>query len=483
MKRYDKDLTVKQKALRINLDSKIYGSFAEIGAGQDVAAHFFKAGGASGTIAKTISAYDMTFSDTIYGPEETKRYVTESRLIKMLNREYRLVVERLAEQRADDSLFFAFADTVVALNFNKTNQGHGWLGLRFQLKPHGEYNEIVLHLRLHDNDSLLQQHAIGVVGVNLIYGCFYYYEQPEILLKSLMDDLSRDRVEIDMIRFEGPDFEHVDNRLMSLKLVLNGFTEAALFGPDGQNMLAADMFYKKNIAVIRGRFRPVTHVFEDMLTKGTKHFLADPEVDTERTLVISELTLSNLMAGDTGVNEKDFLDRVDLLCALGQTVLISNFHEYYKLVAFLSLRTPNKLGIILGTPNMDFIFEEEHYSNLPGGILEGFATLFSRRVKLYVYPTIKNGVLYTCQNLDIKPHLKPLFEYLNITNKLEDIEDANLELLKIISDNVLADIREDKPGWEANVPPQVAEMIKKFCLFGYPCAVDNPQAKIMHVLP
>ena len=478
---YEKNIGTKQKALRINLDKRIYGSFAEIGAGQDVAAIFFKSGGASGTIAKTISAYDMTFSDAIYGPEESGRYVCEPRLLKMLNREYNLVNVRLGETRGDNSTFFAFADTVVALNYAKTNEGHGWLGLRFQLQPHGPYNDVIIHVRMHDNDSILQQQALGIIGVNLIYGCYFYAQSPEDLLYSLMDDLNRDRIEIDMIRFEGSNFEGIDNRLMSLKLVMFGFTDAALFGPDGNNMQASEVFYKKNIALIRGRFRPVTNVFEDMLAKGVKHFLADPEVNPDKTVILCELTLQNLKMGSESkeIDEKDFLDRIDILCSLGQTVLISNFYEYYKLVAYLSILTREKIGLILGTPNLDFIFEEANYAALKGGILESFATLFSRKVKLYVYPTFgKDGkTIRTCANFELPPHEKDLFNYLLANNKIEDIQDADTSLLSIISDNILAQIKAGEQGWEQTVPAAVAKMIKDNCLFGYPCEIGHPRYK------
>jgi hypothetical protein len=217
------DIGTKQKALAINLDPKIYGSFAEIGAGQDVAANFFKAGASSGTIAKTMSAYDMTFSDAIYGVQQVKRYVSEQRLISMLDHEYSLLIERLAAQRGNSTTFFAFSDTISALNYHKTNQGHGWMGVRFQLEPNGKFNDVVLHVKLLDNDNNLQQQAAGILGVNLMYACFYFYENPLVFLLSLMDDLSKDRIQIDMIRFEGPNFAKVDNRLMSLHLVKYGF--------------------------------------------------------------------------------------------------------------------------------------------------------------------------------------------------------------------------------------------------------------------
>jgi hypothetical protein len=335
----------------------------------------FKAGGASGTIAKTISAYDMAFSDAIYGEEASGRYVCEPRLVKMLNREYKLLNVRLTES-ASEKMFFAFADTVAALNYQKTNDPHGWIGLRFQLRPDSEPNDVIIHVRMKDNDNILQQQALGVIGVNLVYGCFFYHEQPEILLQSLMDDLHTDRIEIDMIRFAGPDFADVDNRLMSLYLVKKGFTNAALFEPDGNVMNPSEAFYKKHILAVRGRFRPVTNVFVDMLKKGQMQFENEPDVDDDKVVVLSELTLRSLQSGDEEINEKDFLDRVDILCSLGQTVLISNFHEYYKLISYLNRFTQKRMALIMGMPNLAYIFEEKHYQNLTGGILAAFATLF-----------------------------------------------------------------------------------------------------------
>src|SRR5580704_3849631 len=352
---HHKVIGTKQKALAINLDPKIYGTFAEIGAGQEVAANFFKAGASSGTIAKTMSAYDMTFSDAIYGVQQVKRYVSENRLMSMLDHEYGLLIERLATQRGDTTTFFAFSDTMSALNYQKTNDGHGWMGVRFQLEPNGAYNDVVLHVKLLDNDNNMQQQAVGVLGVNLMYACFNYNESPPIFLRSLMDDLSKDRIQIDMIRFEGPNFDKVDNRLMSLHLVKYGFTDAALFGPDGKNLQPSEVLHKKHVVVIRGRFRPIINVHLDMLNTGLEQFKQEPDVDPNNVMVITELTLQSLKERDADENaeidEKDFLDRVDILCSLGQTVLISNFHEYYKLVAYLSKITSLKMGVVLGYPN------------------------------------------------------------------------------------------------------------------------------------
>lgn len=469
------NIGTKQKALVINLDPQIYGTFAEIGAGQDVAANFFKAGASSGTIAKTMSAYDMLYSDAIYGAEKKRRYVSESRLITMLDHEYGLLIERLAEQRGTTSTFFAFADTVAALNYHKTNVGHGWMGVRFQLQPGGAFNDVVLHVKLLDNDNNLQQQAVGILGVNLIYACFKYHQNATLFLLSLIDDLSKDRLQIDMIRFEGPDFAKVDNRLMSLHLVKLGFTDVAVFGPDGKNLQPSEVLYKKHIVVVRGRFRPVINVHLDMLKTGLKQFLEEPDVDRNNVVVLTELTLQSLKERnadlDADIDEKDFLDRVDILCSLGQTVMISNFQEYYKLVAYLSGITKLKLGVVLGYPNLEYIFSEDHYANLPGGILESFAALFSRKVKLFIYPTLRDGILQNCQCFQLPPHLIDLYRYLVANDKIEDILNFNKSNLNIQTDKVLELIKAGADGWEEYVPAEVAAMIKDRCLFGYPCEV------------
>lgn len=465
------NIGTKQKALAINLDPQIYGSFAEIGAGQDVAANFFKAGASSGTIAKTMSAYDMLFSDAIYGTDEKRRYVSERRLITMLDREYSLLIERLAAQRGARSTFFAFADTISALNYHKTNVGRGWMGVRFQLVPGGHYNDVVLHVKPLDGDNNLQQQAVGILGVNLIYACFYYHNNPLQFLLSLLDDLSKDRLQIDMIRFEGPDFTKVDNRLMSLLLVEKGFSDAAVFGPDGKNLQPSEVLYKKHIVVIRGRFRPLINVHLDMLTTGVKQFLEEPDVDKTKVVVLTELTLQALKERNADltaeIDKKDFLDRVDILCSLGHTVMISNFHEYYKLVSYLSTMTQLKLGVILGYPNLEYIFSEEHYKMLPGGILESFAALFSRKVKLFIYPTLRDGIIQNCQRLNLPPHLIDLFRYLIANDKIEDILDYKRINLDIETDTVLQLIKQGADGWEEYVPEEVAASIKERGLFGY----------------
>ena len=462
-----KSIGTKQKALKINLDRSIYGSFAEIGAGQDVAANFFKAGGASGTIAKTISAYDMAFSDAIYGEEESGKYVCEPRLMKMLNREYKLLNVRLTESAAEKR-FFAFADTVSALNYQKTNESHGWIGLRFQLRPGGKFNDVVIHVNMLDNDNILQQQALGVIGVNLIYGCYFHHEDPERLLLSLLDDLSTDRIEIDMIRFEGPDFKEVDNRLMSLYLVKHGYTKAAVFGPDGNVMQPYDALAKKHIVAIRGRFRPVTNIFLDMLQKGIRQFENEEDVDDDKVCILSELTLRNLEDGTHRINEKDFLDRVDILCSLGQTVLISNFHEYFKLVAYLSQFTKLRMALIMGMPNLEYIFDEKHYTEVPGGIISAFASLFGLKIKLYLYPTLdEKGQVINLKTFKPETHLRGLMQYLMDNEKLADIKIYDEKLMSIRTDQVLGQIQQGPGEWEHVVPESVVKQIKENALFGY----------------
>lgn len=461
-------LTTQEKALRINLSRAIYGSFAEIGAGQEVAANFFKVGGASGTVAKTMSAYDMKFSDAIYGVGD--RYVCEDRLMRMLNHEYVLLPERLPH-RIETTRFFAFADTVEVLNYERTNQGHGWIGLRFQLNPKSEPNDCVIHVKLHDNDPLQQQFALGIVGVNMLYSCMFL-KDPEEMLMSLLDGLTIRRIEIDLFRISGPDFKHVDNRVMALKLVKNGLTKAAMFGPDGNVMQPSDELYKKNVLVLRGRFRPPTHVNVDMLLASRRHFKNEPDVERSKVILLSELTLNDL-GPEGNIDEKDFLHRADILCSLGQNVLISNYFEYYRLVDYLSKITKGKkIGITMGIYALQKVFDEKTYENTRGGILECFASLFGSNVKIYVYPAWRKDSreLFTLKDFEeeLPDNLKNLFRYLMDNNKLEDVSDADVDKLHIISDNVLAMIKKGESGWEKFVPHKVEEAIKELGLFDYP---------------
>ncbi len=458
-------LTTKEKALKVNMRPDIYGSFAEIGAGQEVAANFFKAGGASGTVAKTMSAYDMSFSDAIYG--ECDRYVTESRLHQMLDKEYELLPERLGN-RADRSLFFAFANTVEALNYSRSNRPHGWVGMKFQLSPSSEPNECVIHVKMRDRSNLMQQNCLGVIGVNLIFACFFIRSEDE-LVQSLMDDLSPERIEIDMIRLKGPDFDHVDNRVLALKLVSKGFTKAAMFGPDGHVLQPSETLYKKNVLVLRGRFRPVTLVNVDMLLKSLKSFKSEEDVDQNNILALTELTLNDLKKGGE-VDEEDFLVRADMICSLGRHVMVSNYHEYYRLVEYLTgITRGKKIGIILGIYNLEQVFTESYYEGLQGGILEAFGTLFGNNVKVYVYPSLKRGGegIYTLEDIQVAPHLRHLLEFLKDNKKIKKIENANTNHLHIISDDILEMIEMGIDGWEKYVPKKIELAIKEKGLFGF----------------
>lgn len=459
--------SIKDKALRINLNESIYGTFAEIGAGQETVRHFFRAGASSGTIAKAMSAYDKDFSDAIYGIEDDGRYVTESRLKKMLAHETRLIEERLKRDKHPHKLFFSYANTVATIDFAKKFKGHGWVGINFQVEPDEEYNEIILHIRFKENDAKLQQETLGILGVNLIYGAFYKHNDPKRLLRYLYDHLDKDQLEIDTINFSGPRFADVDNRLMSLQLVKNGMTDAVMFGPNGNNILPAAVLYKKNILALRGSFRPVTKVNMNMYKKSYNMFIEENKVDKENTFVIFEITLSNLKS-EGEIDERDFLDRAELLCALGQTVMISNFQEYFKVVEYFSDYTKARMGLAMGVNNLIDIFDEKYYRHLSGGILEAFGKLFFRDMKVYLYPMKDdNGEIINSDNLKVHPRMKELYKFFKFNGKVVDITDFEEKNLEIFSRKVLKMITDGENGWEKMLPEGTATIIKKQHLFGY----------------
>ncbi len=469
-------LSAKQKALQINLDQKIYGTFAEIGAGQEVVRYFFRAGGASGTVAKAMSAYDKDFSDAIYGKEKKGRYVCEPRLKKMLDHEYSLIEERLDRKDHPDKVFFSYANTVTTINYQKTVQGHGWMGIRFQQQAGAPSSEIVLHIHMHETDAAHQGETIGMMGVNLIYGAFKHCEEPVTLLKSLYDNIDKDKIEIDMVQFSGPVFKEVDNRLMSLQLVKLGMTDAVIFGHDGSNLHPSEVLYKKNILAIRGSFRPVTKVNIDMITNGFKAFTQQNKVRKDRVQVLFEITLNNL-SSEGDIDEQDFLDRADILCSLGQTVLISNYQEYYKLVRYLSRYTRERMGLIMGVNNLMEIFKDKYYRDLEGGILEAFGILNMRDIKIFLYPSKDPDTQEVIHsgNLQIHPRLKPLYDALTFNQRIIDLEGFNLEILHIWSREVLRYIRKGLPGWEDMVPTYVDNIIKEKKLFGYTPPKTKPE--------
>lgn len=461
-------LSVSRKALTINLDESIYGSFAEIGGGQEVARNFFQVGGASGTIAKTISAYDKRFSDAFYCESQTtKRYVSRERLELMLDTEYHEIEKLLAGVRAPKTRFFAFADTVSTLNYKKTNISHGWVGLDFQLEPEQPPNRVIIHVRLHENDNVLQQNTLGILGVNLLYACFYHWQWPNTFLQSLLDDLSNDRLEITMIHMSGPQLGYVDNRLLAVQLVKNDMTNAIMFDRFGNVQEPADMLYKKNVLAFRGSFRPITYVGIDMLKTSFSIFKHDEDYDKDNTLPLCEITLNNLLE-EGKFDERDFLDRVDLLNGIGQNVMVSNFKEFYKLVSYLSQFRIIKLRIVIGILTFRKVLDEKYYQHLKGGIMEAFGKLFPGNVKMYIYPSLDNtGELASIQNLKVPDQNKYLLKHLTENRKILDITNVNTKRLNIFSSDVLERIQHGDPTWEEMVPRFIADFIKKKQLFGY----------------
>ncbi|MDH1603408.1 MULTISPECIES: TonB-dependent receptor [Empedobacter] len=467
-------LTPKQKALEINLNPKIYGSFAEIGAGQETVRFFYRAGAASGTVAKAMSAYDKEMSDSIYGVEENRRYVTQARLKKMLDHEMELMKERLVHDHYKEKAFFTYANTVTTIDYSKKNEGQGWIGLRFKLNAEDEKaNEIIFHVKFKENTAQLQQETLGVLGVNLIYGAYYYYDNPRKLIKSLYDTLDKDQLEIDMINFRGPQFKYVDNRLMSLQLVKNGMTDVAVFNPQGKNILPADLLYKKNIFAVRGSFRPFMNVNMDMFKGGLEIFKQEDDVRTDNTEILFEITLSNLIASgfEGELNERDFLDRADIIGSLGYNVIISNFSEYYKLVDYFSKFTRNqtKVGLAMGVNNLVEIFNEQYYADLPGGIMEAFGKLFKKNVKVYLYPYLdkEKDILLTSKNLQVSDSVHELYKYFLYNGRIQDILNYNRSYLDSYSRRILEKIANAEQDWENECPEGVADMIKDRGMFGY----------------
>ncbi len=460
-------IPIGRKALQINLDTDFYGSFAEIGGGQEVARQFFISGGASGTIAKTVSAYDKRFSDAEYNENKAGRYVSEDRLLKMLRHEYH-EVEKLLSGNKPESSFFAFADTVEILNYTKTNYAHGWMGVKFQLHPGGKSNTVVLHVKLLENDGLLQQSTLGKLGVNLLYACKFFHHDPSRFLISLMDNLSTDWFRISALRMSGPDLEYVDNRLLAVQLVKNGMAHAMMFDKQGNVQQPSDMLYKKNVLAFRGVFRPITYVVKDILRKSMELFQKDETYEKSNTLSFCELSLNNMLSEGT-VDNRDFLERVNMLNAIGQNVMISDFKEYYKLVDFFSQFKLKNLRIVVGVPTLEKIMDKHYYEDLKGGILQAMGLLFPKNTKLYTYPTLKTegkeAQMVTSKNIDISEDTRLIYDYLVQNRLVLDLESSLPPHLFIKSREALKMVQEGNPEWEHFVPMSVAKTIKEKKLF------------------
>lgn len=460
--------TTSQKALRINLDEKKYGTIVEIGAGQEVARQFFIAGAAAGTIAKTMSAYDMTFSDAIYGVQEDGRYVSKARVQAMMKQEFDLVVDRVGSLRSRSSRYFAYAATVAAKSFNRQNECHAWIGLRIQMYPGAEPSDITVHVRMFDDNAEAQQQALGVLGVNLVYAAYFYFEDPKLMIDSLTDNMKAGRIEIDSIDFQGPYFHEVDNRAKNLHLIRSWKTRAVMFRPDGSVAVPAELLYKKNVLTIRGSFRPVTKLNVDMIEQGQTSFYELDGVDKENTAVIAEISLNDMHGNDARVPEKDIVARVQLLNALGYNVMVSDYTRYFSLRAYFRQYTQLQIGIVVGMINIKQIFDEETYRGVEGGILEGFGKLFPDNTRLFIYPELDNdGNLNDFTLVKVQEHLRFLYRHLLENGFLSGIECSDSELFSIYSRDLLKQLPHGRGSWEDAVPEEVAKQIIDNKFFGF----------------
>ena len=461
-----RQLSTLEKALEINLDASRYGTFAEIGAGQEVVRWFFQAGGAAGTISKSISAYDMQVSDAIYG--NCDRYVSRPRLEAMMEHEQSLTRQRLFESRGATSNFFTFADTVSARNYLGTNECHAWMGVRFQTHPDCDDGVIVIHVRMLDDSNAAQQEAIGIVGVNLIHGAFTSQSEPEALLASLADGLSPDRIEIDMVHFSGQPFAHVDNRIMTLRLVQLGLTGAAMFSADGDVLQPSEALRKKALLVQRGRFRPVTHVNIDLLDSALREFEKTNDLSARDVLPIMEISMHSLTENDD-VCLEDFVSRAEVIATTGSIVMISDFREYHRLAAYLARYTSQPIGLAMGLATLRSLFEEKYYEDLDGGILESFGRLFKEQLKLLIYPLRDedSGNIENINDIRLDDSLQHLFEYLVDRQFIVPLEDVSDQYLDIHSPEVLRLIAKGDVNWTRMVPKSVASIIAERNLFGH----------------
>ena len=459
-------LSTKEKSVHININSTYYGAIAEIGGGQETARHLFQAGGASNTVAKSISAYDKLFSDHFYNQGTPSRYVAEDRLRKMLDYEYDELIEILDKKNTQK--FFAFANTVETLNFSKTNQGNGWLGIAVEGTDRYSPNKMFIHVKLHENDTLLQQYTLGTLGINLIYGGLFQWQDPQSILLSLLDNLDTDRVEVDYIYVEGPDMELVDNRLLNLMLVNNDMTPAIMFDQSGKVQQPSDMLYKKNVIVLRGYFRPINNLGMEFIEDSLDFFKRDENYKPDNTIAFCEISLKYLMQNEK-VDEKDFLHRVDLLNMMGQSVMVSKFYRYFQLVKYFGQFKLIKLRIVVGLPAFDKILDSDNYTDLRGGLLESMGALFQEHVKIYLYPYIdaRTGEVVYPDDDHFSKENKLLWQYLNAIKKILVLKSIAPKNLEIRSEHISELIENGDDSFANYVPDKVFQHIKNNGLFGY----------------
>ncbi|QXD24733.1 TonB-dependent receptor [Opitutia bacterium ISCC 51] len=448
-----------QKAFELNMDPALYGTIAEIGAGQEVARWFFRVGGASGTVAKTMSAYDMKFSDSIYG--EAEQYVSRERLREMLGVEYDLIVERLDEERGESSKFFCYAATVATRSFSRQTDGHGWIGVRMQQNPRTPSSDILVHVRLFDEDNLQQQEALGTLGINLLWACSKFGDDYSKVIDSLMNGLTRNRTEIDVVLFDGPDYSNLDNRLINLSLVEKQLTSAVIFSPQGTVQHASELLYKRPVILERGKFAPVTNVNEEMIETARAAFAKNLELEESEILEIMEITMNNLL-GSGGIDHDDFLARLDILTGLGKTVMISEYGEFFRLAGYLNRYTHAPVGFVLGVALLREIVDQKYYTDLPGGILESFGRLFKSNVRMFAFPALdeETGELLTADNLKVADHLKHLYLHLRENEVILPLETENPKPLSLTSAYLADTIRSGDESWKTRVTPFVAQKIE-----------------------
>jgi hypothetical protein len=451
--------TTGQKALEFNLDPLLYGSLAEIGAGQEVARHFFRAGGASGTIAKTTSAYDMRFSDAIYGSDATGRYVTRDRLLRMLDHEFGLIIERVADNRPPDSRYFVFADTVAARRFGAESEDHGWLGLQFQHMPGAAPSRVVIHVGMFDATNQDQQEALGVLGVNLIDAAFRHHDDTDRLMESLIENLAWGRVEIDGVELDGPAFEGVDRRAIGLRVVSSSLGPVVIFGPDGCVTLPADLLYKKVPLLLRGSFRPFTNVHADMITRGKAALAAELDIAPADIVVLCEMNIARHLY--EGVDEvSDLQARVEMINELGLHAMVTSHLRFFRLAEHFHRHALRRIAFVLSVADLDVIFNDAYYQGLDGGMLQAMARLFSSDSKLLAYPNLNvAGTVRTAGSYELPETHAHLYRHLVANRRILGLEAGSGTLVPFAPDALGVQIAAGDPGWKELVPPSVQARI------------------------
>jgi hypothetical protein len=454
------------KAQELNLDPPVYGTLAEIGAGQETANWFFRASGTAGLVAKTMSAYDMTMSDAIYG--QTDRYVSPGRLEAMLDHEYSILLDRLGAKRGKETTFFAFCNTVRARGYKDTGECHGWLGIRFQMKPGEPPSDIVMHVRLLDQRTIDQMEALGIIGLNLIYAAFRHQGHLNRFVKSLLDNLSPGRVEVDFLRFTGHGYGFFDNRLCALELVQQGLTDATMFLPSGEVVQPAEALYRHPVLLLRGSFDPVLNLHLSMLEQARAGFadLLDP-ADRGSEIELCEISLHNLLRGNA-MDPVDFLDRADALQALGKTVLLSSCAEFHRIAAFLDRYTSKPVGIVLSIGLLNELFKAKWSENLAGGLLESFGRLFKKGVTLEVFPWAnrKTGELVTAETFQAPENCVHLYQHFFNNGRIRGISSGDASLLAYTGRDVLRMIQAGDDSWHRLVPEAAWAMAERHARLG-----------------